>query len=131
MNDRPYAMSQVRPLTRAMAHEIANATIEAWNSHELERILEHYADDIVLVSPVAAERLGDPSGVVRGKTALRAYFTKALEAYPNLHFDLKDVMWGLSSVVLYYVNQRGTMTGEFMEIDAAGKISTVVANYSD
>jgi hypothetical protein len=39
-------------------------------------------------------------------------------------------MWGVASVVLYYANQRGTMTGEFMEIDAAGKISRVVANYS-
>jgi hypothetical protein len=39
-------------------------------------------------------------------------------------------MCGLHSVVLYYANQRGTMTGEFMEIDAAGKISKVVANYS-
>jgi ketosteroid isomerase-like protein len=111
------------------AHAIARATIEAWNSHDLARILEHYADDIVLVSPVAAERLGDPSGTVRGKAALRTYFAKALEAYPNLRFDLKDVMWGLHSVVLYYANQRGTMTGEFMEIDESGKISKVVANY--
>jgi hypothetical protein len=117
-------------LDRTSAHAIAHTTIEAWNSHDLERILEHYADDVVLVSPVAAERLGDPSGTVRGKAALRVYFSKALEAYPNLRFDLKDVMWGLSSVVLYYANQRGTMTGEFMEIDPAGKISKVVANYS-
>jgi predicted ester cyclase len=79
---------------------------------------------------VAAQRLNDPTGTVRGKAALRAYFSKALEAYPNLRFDLKDVMWGLHSVVLYFSNQRGTMTGEFMEIDAAGKISKVVANYS-
>ncbi len=117
-------------LDREQAHAIARATIEAWNSHDLERILEHYADDIVLVSPVAAQRLNDPTGTVRGKAALRAYFSKALEAYPNLRFDLKDVMWGLHSVVLYFSNQRGTMTGEFMEIDAAGKISKVVANYS-
>jgi len=40
------------------------------------------------------------------------------------------VMWGLKTVVLYYANQRGTMTGEFMEIDEAGKICRVVANYS-
>jgi len=33
-------------------------------------------------------------------------------------------------VVLYYANQRGSMTGEFMELDDAGKISRVVANYS-
>jgi hypothetical protein len=123
-------MSQGQPLNAETAHGIARATIDAFNSHDLERILEHYADDVVLVSPVAAERLGDPTGTVRGKAALRAYFSKALEAYPDLHFDLKDVMWGLHSVVLYYANQRGTMTGEFMEIDAAGKISKVVANYS-
>ena len=67
---------------------------------------------------------------MRGKTALRAYFKMGLDAYPNLRFDLEDVMWGLRSVVLYYANQRGTMTGEFMEIDHAGKISRVVANYS-
>jgi hypothetical protein len=39
-------------------------------------------------------------------------------------------MWGLESVVLYYVNQRGSKTGEYMEIDPAGKVSKVVANYS-
>jgi hypothetical protein len=118
----------MKPLDKERAHAIAHATIGAWNSHDLERILEHYADDIVLVSPVALERMGDAT--VRGKTALRTYFGRGLAAYPALHFDLKDVMWGVASVVLYYANQRGTMTGEFMEIDDAGKISRVVANYS-
>src|SRR5262245_23789958 len=124
------SMKRAAPLDEPTARAIAKATIDAWNSHDLERILEHYSDEIELVSPVAAERLGDPSGTVRGKAALRDYFKRALDAYPNLRFDLEDVMWGLKSVVLYYANQRGTMTGEFMEIDEAGKISKVVANYS-
>ena len=118
------------PLDEERAYAIAHATIEAWNSRDLERILEHYADDIVLTSPVAAKRMGDPSGTVRGKAMLRTYFGRSLEAHPELHFDLEDVMWGLSSVVLYYRNQRGSKTGEYMEIDEAGKISRVVANYS-
>jgi hypothetical protein len=118
----------MKPLDKERAHAIARATIDAWNSHDLERILEHYADDCVLVSPVALERMGDAT--VRGKAALRAYFGKGLATYPDLYFDLKDVMWGITSVVLYYANQRGTMTGEFMEIDDAGKVSRVVANYS-
>jgi len=117
-------------LDREKAHALARATIDAWNSHDLERILEHYADDCVLVSPVAVERMGERTGAVRGKAMLRVYFGKALAAYTNLHFDLKDVMWGVRSVVLYYANQRGSMTGEFMELDDAGKISRVVANYS-
>lgn len=116
------------PLDEQRAYAIAHATIDAWNSHDLERILEHYADDCVLVSPVALERMGDPT--VAGKAMLRAYFGKALVAYPSLRFDLKDVLWGVRSVLLYYANQRGSMTGEFMEIDDAGKISRVVANYS-
>jgi ketosteroid isomerase-like protein len=120
----------MKPLDKERAHAIAHATIDAWNSRDLERILDHYADDIVLVSPVAIERMGEPSGTVRGKAMLRTYFEKALAAYPELHFDLKDVMWGVRSVVLYYANQRGSMTGEFMEIADDGKISRVVANYS-
>jgi hypothetical protein len=92
--------------------------------------MSHYTAEVVLVSPVAAKILNDPSGAVKGKEALRAYFTRGLEAYPNLKFDLIDVMWGLSSVVLYYVNQKGTKTGEFMEMDSERKVVRVVANYN-
>jgi hypothetical protein len=37
---------------------------------------------------------------------------------------------GVSSVVLYYTNQKGTHTAEFMEFSASGKVARVVANYS-
>ena len=117
-------------LTEAEVRELAAHWVQAWNSHDLAEIMSHYADDVILVSPAAARILNDPLGMVKGKDALRAYFKKGLEAYPNLQFDLLDVMWGLSSVVLYYVNQKGTKTGEFMEIDAHGKVARVVANYS-
>ena len=92
--------------------------------------MSHYAEDVVLVSPIAARLLNDPSGRVKGRDALRAYFEKGLQAYPNLKFDLLDTMWGLSTVVLYYGNQKGTKTAECMEIDLNGKIVRVVANYS-
>jgi acyl-CoA thioesterase FadM len=118
------------PLDERRAHALAHEWVAAWNAHDLERILEHYDDDVVLTSPVAAERLGDPTGTVRGKKALRRYFEIGLAAYPQLHFELRDVMWGLSSVVLYYVNQRGSTTGEYMELGPSGKVVRVVASYS-
>jgi predicted ester cyclase len=68
--------------------------------------------------------------MVAGKEAVRSYFARGLEAYPNLTFELLDVMCGVSSVVLYYVNQKGTRTGEFMEFDANQKVFRVVANYT-
>jgi len=117
-------------LTETEVHKFANRWVEAWNSHDLDEIMSHYAPDVVLVSPVAAKILNDPSGTVRGKDALRTYFERGLKAYPNLKFEIVDVMWGLSSVVLYYVNQKGTKTGEFMEIDASEKVVRVVANYN-
>jgi ketosteroid isomerase-like protein len=117
-------------ITKEAALLLAHEWVEAWNSHDLERILEHYAEEIVLTSPVVIERLGEANGTVRGKAALRDYFRRGLEAYPKLRFELKDVMWGVSSVVLYYANQRGSMTGEVMEIDSDGKVKRVLANYS-
>ena len=117
-------------LREDQARELADHWVEAWNSHDLDRIMSHYEDDVVLVSPVAAKMLGDPSGKVAGKTALKSYFKRALEVYPNLSFQLVDVMWGLESVVLYYTNQKGSKTGEYMEIGPTGKVARVVANYS-
>jgi hypothetical protein len=117
-------------MTKEQAQELAKHWVAAWNAHDLDKIMSHYEDDAVLTSPVAAKILNDPSGTVRGKDALRAYFKKGLEVYPDLSFRLIDLMWGLNSVVLYYVNQKGTKTGEFMEIGRTGKVSRVVANYN-
>jgi predicted ester cyclase len=117
-------------MTNDDATRFAEAWIRAWNSHDLDEIMSHYTADVVLTSPTAAALLGDPSGEVRGITALRAYFRKGLEVYPNLRFDLFDVMWGVTSVVLCYVNQKGTKSAEFMELNPAGKVTRVVANYS-
>ena len=116
-------------LTGEWAREFAAEWARSWNAHDLEAILAHYADGVVLTSPVAARLLNDPSGHVRGKDALRSYFSKGLEAFPNLRFEMMDVMWGLSSVVLYYKNQNGGKSGEFMEMDGEGKVTRVVANY--
>ena len=78
------------------AREFARDWVAAWNAHDLDQILSHYASDVVLVSPVAAKILNDPSGMVRGREALRQYFRRGLDAYPDLTFELVDVMWGLS-----------------------------------
>ncbi|HYX68675.1 MAG TPA: nuclear transport factor 2 family protein [Terriglobales bacterium] len=117
-------------LCKTEALEFAQGWVRAWNAHDLDAIMSHYAPEVVLTSPAAAKLLGDPSGRVAGKEAVRSYFARGLEAFPNLSFELLDVMWGVSSVVLYYVNQRGTKTGEFMEFDAQQKVIRVVANYT-
>jgi hypothetical protein len=117
-------------LSEAEARQFAQGWVEAWNSHDLDVVMSYYAAEVVLTSPTAAKLLGDPSGTVAGRAAVRRYFERGLEAYAKLSFALLDVMWGVSSVVLCYVNQKGTKTAEFMELDAARKVVRVVANYN-
>jgi predicted ester cyclase len=118
-------------VTREEAWSLANHWVAAWNAHDLDLIMTHYEDAIELISPVAARLLGTSDGKVLGKASLKAYFQRGLETYPELRFHLEDVLWGVSSVVLYYTNQKGSRTGEFMELSALGKATRVVAHYSD
>ncbi len=118
-------------MTKDEAWKLANHWVAAWNAHDLDLIMTHYEDAVELTSPVAARLLGTPNGKVAGKANLRAYFQRGLEAYPELQFRLENVLWGMNSVVLYYINQKGTRTAEFMELSATGKVARVVANYSD
>ena len=117
-------------MTKDEAWSLANHWVAAWNAHDLDLIMTHYDDAIELISPVAARLLGTPDGKVADKPNLRAYFQRGLEAYPELHFRLEDVLWGINSIVLIYTNQKGTRTAEFMELSANGKVLRVVANYS-
>jgi hypothetical protein len=117
-------------MTRDEAWKLANHWVADWNAHDLDLIMMHYEDAIELTSPVAARLLGTSDGKVVGKANLRAYFQRGLEAYPELHFRLEDVLWGVNSVVLFYANQKGTRTAEFRELSAIGKVARVVANYS-
>ncbi|HEX4772911.1 MAG TPA: nuclear transport factor 2 family protein [Bryobacteraceae bacterium] len=116
--------------TASEAKTFAQEWIEAWNSHDLDAILSHYDSGVVLISPIAAKLLADPAGTIEGKTALRNYFKRGLEVYPNLRFELLDLMCGLSSIVLCYRNQEGKRTAEYMEFGDDGQIVRVVANYS-
>ena len=117
-------------LTAKEAQQFAKKWCEAWNSHDLDLILSHYSEDVVLTSPTAARLLKDPRGRVYGKQALRNYFSVGLMAYPDLRFEVVDVTCGVGSMVVYYANQNGAKVSEYMEFDAQGKVHKVIAHYS-
>jgi hypothetical protein len=119
----------ILPLQASFAREFAQDWVDAWNGHDLERILTHYDDQVLLVSPVALKLLGG-DGTVRGKAALGEYFLRGLAAFPDLRFNLIETLWGTETIVVYYVNNvRGSKTAEVMLLNSAGKIQRVWANY--
>lgn len=66
-------------ITREFADRFAQEWVDAWNSHDLERVLSHYADDFEMSSPYIAQIAGEPSGMLKGKPAIAAYWAHALE----------------------------------------------------
>lgn len=112
------------------AEVFADEWAAAWNSHNLDAIMSHYDSEVVLISPAAAKICEDPTGIVKGSGAVRQYFQRGLELFPNLRFELVDVMAGLSSMVVCFKNHKGTRTAEFMEFGENGKVIRVVAHYS-
>ena len=110
--------------------DFAKEWVEAWNSHELERVLSHYDDAVTLVSPRARLVLGVEDGAVRGKGALRDYIKRALEKVPDLAFTLDRVFSGVNSIVVEFHTSDGRHGAELMEFAKNGRVARVTAHYA-
>jgi nitronate monooxygenase len=108
---------------------LADRWYEAWNAHDLDRILSHYADDVVFSSPFTAALGFASSGTVVGKAALRSYWTHALDRFPELHFEPLGAYFGASSLTLHYRTVAGLTATEVMELGPDGLITRAAAHY--
>jgi ketosteroid isomerase-like protein len=117
-------------MTEAEAELFALEWIAAWNSRDLDRILQHYTDDVEITSPLAESFLGPGRVTVRGKDAVRSYWGPALARYPDLHFVLFRAYAGAHSVLLHYQSVQGLVAAECMELDHDGRIRRVHAHYA-
>src|SRR3954471_1712900 len=90
-------------IDREFALAFANDWIAAWNGGDLERIFSHYADDFEMRSPLIAERGFSPTGVLRGKDAIRPYWGGGItSARPALLFELMSAYAGVNTVAIHY-----------------------------
>ena len=87
-------------ISLAQAQTFAQEWVDAWNSHDLDRILCHYADDFEMTSPFIVTMMNQPTGTIVGKENVRAYWAIALERLPDLHFDLIEVLASVDSITV-------------------------------
>ena len=92
----------------------AAAWRDAWNAHDLDRVLDHFHEDVVFTSPVAAALFPETRGTLRGKPALRAYWAEGLRRIPDLHFTIEQVSAGVDAIVIRYRNQKGVSVSEVL-----------------
>jgi ketosteroid isomerase-like protein len=116
-------------ITREFAERFSAHWIDAWNRHDLQAVLSHYADDFEMSSPYIIEVAGEPSGTLRGRAAVGEYWAAALKRMPDLRFELVDILIGVGSITLYYRGVRG-MAAEVFQFNAEGKVIRASAHYA-
>ncbi len=110
--------------------DFARAWIDAWNSQDLERFLGWYAEDVVFSSPTALRFEPDSAGTITGKPALRRYWSRALAANPDLHFELQGCYRGVDALAIHYATPQGQRVIELM-LFTDGLISAGFGTHED
>ena len=117
-------------IDRAFADHFAADWIKVWNTHDLDAILRHYADDIVFRSPRITLVMGEKIDFVSGKPALANYWDKALSIAKDLHFTFERLYVGSDSLTIAYRNHRGQHVAETFVFDDAGLVKESIATYA-
>jgi len=112
-------------MDRAEAERYAQRWIADWNARDLDAVLAHFDDEVVFSSPRALAVVGVPT--VRGKAALRAYWTKALGAIRSLRFSLDRIAFdpATSELAIFYdraVDGRVDRAAEVLRFGASGRV---------
>ncbi|MDX6708240.1 MAG: hypothetical protein QOF69_3309 [Solirubrobacteraceae bacterium] len=106
-------------MDRAEAQKFVDSWVQGWNAHDVEQVLGHFDDDVVFTSPVAVQLLDDSDGIIRGKAALRHYWSEGLRRIPDLRFEVLGLYVGVSSLVINYRNQNGGLVNEVLIFDGS------------
>jgi hypothetical protein len=116
-------------ITQQWADAFAREWMEAWNAHDLDRVMYHYTDDFEMSSPFITQLTGEASGTLKGKERVFAYWKSAFEKFPDLRFHLEGAFAGASSIVIHYRASFGSMATEILFFNSAGLVYRAAAHY--
>jgi len=78
--------------------------VDAWNAHDVEAVVEHFHEEVVFTSPVAASVLPETAGLVRASRSCDVT-GRCVAAYSEPAFAVEDVYVGVDTIVIAYRNQ--------------------------
>lgn len=117
-------------MDRTFALQFASDWIAAWNAADIERIFQHYADDFEFSSPYISERGFSPDGKLKGKEAMRPYWTAGLRANPPLFFELLGVFAGVDTLSIHYRSRGRKIACETFVFDTHGRVIRSMATHA-
>ena len=117
-------------ISHKQALTFANEWVEAWNAHDLPRVLEHYTDDFEMSSPLMITMGLSENGTLKGKQQISDYWQKGLAKYPDLHFKIIDVLSSVNSVIIYYHTINDKLSAELFMFNDEGKVYKSAGHYN-
>lgn len=99
---------------------IAMKWFEAFNKHNLEKLLALYDDKAEHYSPKLKIRMPKTHGLITGKDALRNWWKDAFDRLPTLRYEVKKLTADEQQVFMEYIRhvegEADLMVGEVLEI---------------
>ncbi|PST83130.1 nuclear transport factor 2 family protein [Pedobacter yulinensis] len=111
-------------------NKFAGKWLRAWNAHDLDGVLAHFAEDVEIATPMIRIATGKDQDTLSGKEAVKNYWATALNKFPSLKFDMICVTAGVNSVALYYKTVMDKTAVEVMFFDQNGLVNRMHAFYS-
>jgi ketosteroid isomerase-like protein len=100
--------------------KIADLWFDAFNNHDIEKLLKLYHDDAQHYSPKLKIRRPATNGMVRGKLAMRDWWKDAFERLPTLSYNPVTLTADERRVFMEYVrnvtDEPDTLVAEVLEI---------------
>lgn len=84
---------------------IAAQWFDAFNAHDLEKLLSLYDDNARHFSPKLKMRRPETNGYVTGKAALRDWWQDAFDRLPTLHYKVTSFTANDDRVFMEYIRQ--------------------------
>jgi predicted SnoaL-like aldol condensation-catalyzing enzyme len=104
---------------------IALAWFEAFNTHNLEQLLQLYHEHAEHYSPKLKIRQPETNGLIKGKPALCAWWQDAFKRLPTLRYEVLNLIADDERVFMEYTRhvegEEDLHVGEVLEIEN-GKI---------
>ena len=88
---------------------MAQEWLDAWNAHDPQKVVAHFADDVVVRSPVAGQLVRDQTAELRGKDSVLSYYRDGLSRVVRPSILACRSLHGVEDVTIVV---RGTRTDQ-------------------
>lgn len=101
--------------------QIALKWFEAFNEHNLEKLLSLYDDNAQHYSPKLKIRIPETGGLIKGKLALKAWWQDAFDRLPSLQYEVIKLTADDDQVFMEYTRhvsgEDDLSVGEVLQIE--------------